>query len=35
MEFSNLLSGLTGLTGKSFGNGSDGEPARRSEPTAG
>jgi regulator of protease activity HflC (stomatin/prohibitin superfamily) len=35
MEFSNLLSGLSGLTGRSFGNGSDGEPARREEPAAG
>jgi len=34
MEFSNLLSGLVGLTGRSFGNGGDGEPARSSEPSA-
>jgi len=29
MEFSNLLSGITGLTGKAFGNGGAGEPAAR------
>ncbi|MGZ8599180.1 MAG: SPFH domain-containing protein [Actinomycetota bacterium] len=33
MEFSNLLAGITGLTGRSFGNGSD-EPAPPEKPPA-
>jgi regulator of protease activity HflC (stomatin/prohibitin superfamily) len=34
MEFSNLLSGITGLTGKAFGNGGAGEPAAREGTSA-
>jgi len=34
MEFSNLLSGLIGLTDRSFGNGGSGAPARSAEPSA-
>ena len=33
MEFANLLSSLTGLTGKSFGNGEAGAAAERSGAT--
>jgi regulator of protease activity HflC (stomatin/prohibitin superfamily) len=31
MEFSNLLSGVAGLTGRSFGNGADGDEGRPSK----